>query len=112
MDEEISRERCIVRFTGEARLELAGIDNATAQQWGEEQAERYLAFLEETLEWLAREPGAGSPLEEWPEYRVYLAKIRRRRSSHGHRIFYREIDGGIRVIRILHTAMNWPEHLI
>jgi len=44
MDEEISRERRVIRFTDEARLDLAGIDNATEQQWGEEQAELYLSF--------------------------------------------------------------------
>lgn len=102
----------LIRFTDEARLDLAGIDNATFQQWGEAQAERYLAYLRETFAVLAAEPTLGDPVQDWLDYYVHTAKFRKRRSAHGHRIFYREIDGGIRIIRILHTAMNWPEHLI
>lgn len=110
--EESSRSSLrLIRFTDEARLDVARIDNATFQRWGEAQAERYIAYLSEIFAYLAREPSLGEPLRDWPGYRVYTAKYRKRRNAYGHRIFYREIEDGIRIIRILHTAMNWPDHL-
>jgi len=79
--------------------------------WGAAQAERYLAFLDDVFNRLVEFPMLGTIVDQHPEYRSYLAKFSRKKSAHGHRIFYRPIEGGIRVIRILHTAMNWPEHI-
>lgn len=112
MDEEHSdRTHRLIQFTDGAVADLAGIDNTTASMWGEAQAERYLAFLREVLATLAQEPSLGNVVDQRPDYLVYTAKYRKRRTAHGHRIFYKEIDGGIEVTRILHTAMYWPQHL-
>lgn len=70
-----------------------------------------MAFLNETLERISTNPSLGMPVPEWFDYSVYVAKFSRRRSASGHRIFYRRIEGGIRVIRILHASMNWTDHL-
>lgn len=110
MDDQRSSQR-VVRLTSAARIDLAGIDNATAATWGEEQANRYLAFLSEVFAMIATEPMIGVAVDEFPHVRLYVAKYSRRRASYGHRIFYREVEDGIRIIRILHTAMNWPEIL-
>lgn len=101
----------LILFTEGALADLASIDNATASMWGETQAERYLGFLRETLYELAGEPRIAPLIEQIPDLRIYTAKFKKRRSAHGHRIVFREIDGGIEVIRILHTAMYWPDHL-
>ncbi len=110
MDAE-SRAFSKVELTEAALIDLAGVDNATAAIWGEPQAEKYLAFLTDVLNRLATDSRLGTPLSEYPDLLVYTAKIVARRSAYGHRIFFRPIPGGIRVIRILHTAMNWPDHL-
>ena len=104
-------ESRIVEFSQAAALDFAGIDNATAQQWGDAQAERYIAFLSETFARLAQQPDLGAMVEERLGPLVFLAKYSKRRSTHGHRIFYTEIENGILILRILHTAMNWPDVL-
>ncbi len=101
----------VIEFSEAAALDFAGIDNATAQQWGDVQAERYIAFLRETFAHLAQESTLGMPVGGRPGFLVFIAKYNRRRSAHGHRIFYSEIENGILIIRILHTAMNWPDIL-
>lgn len=110
MDETTSRPQRLVALTEAALYDLAGIDNATAATWGEPQAERYLSYLRETFALLLDDPNLGSPIEGSPGYFSYTAKYSKRKAAHGHRIFYRPTDHGIRIIRILHTAMNWPDH--
>lgn len=101
----------LIRLSEDAVYDLASIDNATATTWGETQADRYLGFLQEVFSYLSQEPLLGSPVVDRPNIFVFIAKYRPRRSAHGHRIFYREVTGGIEVLRVLHTAMNWPDHL-
>jgi plasmid stabilization system protein ParE len=111
MEEGQQIRKCIVELTESAVLDLASIDNATASNWGEEQANRYTAFLQETIQSLAIRPEVGNVPSAFPELRTYVARLSRKRQSHGHRIVYRTIEDGIRVIRILHTAMQWEDHL-
>jgi len=112
MGEETSRhQERVVLFAENALLDLAGIDNSTASMWGEGQAERYLSFLRETLSILAAEPGIAPIVDQRPDLRIFTAKYRKRRTAHGHRIVFREIENGIEVLRILHTAMYWPDQL-
>jgi plasmid stabilization system protein ParE len=56
MDDQSPTAQRVVRLTEAAYYDLAGIDNATAATWGEEQAERYLAFLRETFALLLDDP--------------------------------------------------------
>ena len=51
----------------------------------------------------------GKVVDQHPDVLVYSVKFSKRRSAHGHRIFYREIEGGIRVIRVLHIQAR-PGH--
>ncbi len=111
MDENSGEPQRIIELTDAAHYDLAGIDNATAVMWGETQAERYIAYLQDTLNYIAEHPNAGLPVEQRPGYFLFTAKYSKRRAAKGHRIFYRRIENGIRVIRILHTSMNWPDHL-
>ena len=111
MERNFRQGRRVIELSVAAALDFAGIDNATAQQWGDSQAERYISFLRETFERLERTPSLGTPVEARPGFLVFVAKYSVRRSAHGHRIFYTEIENGILIVRILHTAMNWPDVL-
>lgn len=111
MEENSPTKSRVIEFSQSAALDFAGIDNATAQQWGDAQAERYVAFLRETLTRLAQQPDLGAPVQDRPGSLVFLAKYNKRRSAHGHRIFFEETENGILILRILHTAMNWPDAL-
>lgn len=101
----------LISFTQAALDDLAGIDHATAVTWGVAQAERYLNFLSAEIKSLAESPDLGRIVEQRPHLRVYTAKLRKRRAAHGHRIIYQVVGDGILVVRVLHTAMLWPESL-
>ena len=112
MDESTDRPaHRLILLTAGALADLANIDNATAAMWGDAQADRYLGFLGEMFSILAHNPKIAAIVEQRPGYLVFTAKYSKRRSAHGHRIFFREIDGGIEIIRLLHTAMYWPDHI-
>jgi toxin ParE1/3/4 len=85
-------------FSARASRDLAGIDNYTLEEWSEEQADRYLSQLQERCERLATNPHLGRQCDG--------VRSGLRRMEYGkHVIFYRIIDGGIRVSRILHQGM-------
>ncbi len=111
MAEHDCRNGALIDFSPAAAAEFTAIDKTTARMWGKIQAERYMAFLDNIFAELANDPHLGKPATGHPGIRIYIAKFRKRRNAHGHRILYRQIDGGIRIIRILHTAMHWPDHL-
>ena len=83
-----------------AQARLAEIWEYTVEKWDEEQAEFYLREL-------------GAAIREIPDRRQVWRSIKARRlpkiyfvrSGH-HFIFFREVDGGIAVISILHENMN------
>ena len=79
--------------------------------YGEEHADQYLEFLDAEMDDLAQSPTFGSTIEDFPGIRVFTAKNPRRKQVSGYRIFYREVEGGIEIIRVLHTSMFWPKHL-
>ncbi|MFZ4508405.1 MAG: type II toxin-antitoxin system RelE/ParE family toxin [Fimbriimonas sp.] len=111
MEGDPRRPDRVVALADEALLDLANIDNTTATTWGEAQADRYTSFLTVEMRALAVAPETGRRIEGREEYRTYLARFSGSRWSHGHRILYREIEGGIEVIRILHSRMDLRRHV-
>lgn len=111
MEKDSERPDRVVRISDAALLDLANIDNTTAAHWGNVQASRYTAFLTETLRELAHYPRLGRTVIERKGIFTYIAKYRKSRWAKGHRIVYVEVPDGIRVIRILHTSMNWQDYL-
>lgn len=110
MEESDSRRsNRVVALSEKAVLDLAAIDNATADMWGEKQAERYLAFLKDVFDTLSSAPEIGDAVGVRPGFRVFLAKLRSRTSAHGHRVFYTYTDETVKIVRILHSAMYWPD---
>jgi toxin ParE1/3/4 len=86
-----------------ARADLDDIWNYTAQRWGTDQAEEYLRLLQSAIDTVADEPRKGRASDEVRQgYRKYAAG--------SHMLFYRVIDTGIDVIRILHSRMDFERH--
>jgi toxin ParE1/3/4 len=87
-----------------ARIDLAGC-YAYIGERNPDAADRFLQAAEATLAALARMPGTGAPYEVTsPRLQgLRCAQVKRFRN---YLIFYRPIDGGIDVIRVLHAARN------
>ncbi len=85
-------------FTPKAFEDLQGIDVYTLENWGPDEADRYLHQLKTRLNLLLKNPMSGRSCQE---IRPAL-----RRLEHGrHVVFYRILKEEILVIRILHQHM-------
>ncbi len=86
-------------LTGIAKQDLREIGRYTEQAWGAGQAKKYLRTLEMALETLSAIPKAGRPRNE------IAAEVRSFEIGR-HIAYYKERDGGITVVRILHPRME------
>lgn len=84
-----------------ARRDITDIWLYTADRWGLDQADDYVAQIEEDLRKAATGLRVAQPIGE-------LWKIR---SGHHLCVFSAEGDGLVRVIRILHERMDVKRHL-
>lgn len=110
MDEDQpEHEGRLVLLSSKAASDFAAIHTYTAVQWDFDQAERYAEFLKLTLRQIADDPLVGNLVASREGF--YEHVVRWKRARHGHRIVYQPVPEGIYVLRILHTAMNWLEHL-
>lgn len=82
-----------------ARRDLIEIWFYTRDKWGEDQADRYLRRIDDAIKRLAGAPGLGS---DYGQVRQGV----RRYPVERHRIFYRRIDRGIEIVRVLHPSMD------
>jgi toxin ParE1/3/4 len=90
-----------VRFSRLAEADLIEIDRYTEGTWGAAQAERYIDGICSFCELLAESPGMG---RRWRRDQPASRRI-----EHGsHVIFYKQVPGGIAVLRILHKRMRPP----
>ncbi len=87
------------RLTPRALRDLDAIADYTLSRWGERQATKYIAELEQRFVWLAEHPHAGRMRDEVGEgYRSY---------PHGkHVVFYMIAGADIAVIGVPHGAMD------
>lgn len=76
----------------------------TAETWSEHRAQTYVDGLFDMMEALAAEPHHGRAADE-------IAEGLLRRACASHVIFYRAIDGGVLIVRVLHARMDFPAHL-
>lgn len=84
--------------------DLVGIWLNTFDKWGEEQADRYLDDIENTLMLLSDQPLISAERPEFdPPVRIHHHKH--------HLLIYLLVDGGIEVIRVLHERMNIDNYL-
>jgi toxin ParE1/3/4 len=81
----------------EAAADLEEIRQYTAEQFGEDQARRYMKGLREAFEQLAAHPGSGTVIATGSEIRCWIHR--------GHyRVLYRERGDRLEIGRIIHTA--------
>lgn len=104
--EDRSPSKRIVMQTPASRADLMSIYIYNETSYGAAHADRYIAFLQRHMERAALRPNEGKVVEDVPEARMILAKWNPRRRAAGHRIFYRLVEGGIEVLRIVHTAQD------
>jgi toxin ParE1/3/4 len=86
-----------VKLSRLAESDLQSIDDYTATNWGASQADLYLNEIRSFCLRLAKTPAMGRAVRE----RVGLRRIEYK----AHVIFYREVQHGILVLRILHGRM-------
>jgi toxin ParE1/3/4 len=87
-----------------ARVDIEEIYDYSAATWGIEQAEDYIRLLQSAIETVAEEPRRGRPCDE-------LRKGYRKYAVGSHMLFYRAVDAGIDIVRVLHGRMDYERHL-
>lgn len=92
------------RLTPAALRDMETIWTHTHQQWGLEQANRYIDILTAAFAELAQSPKAAPACD-------HIRPGYRRRSVERHMIYFRITAYGIAVVRILHDRMDAPRHL-
>jgi toxin ParE1/3/4 len=91
-------------LTPRAQGDLNEIWTYTVRRWGTDQAEFYIRQIGQNIETVAAQPMIGRAC---PEVRAGYYKY----PSGSHVLFYRMIDGGIDIVRILHERMDFGRHL-
>jgi toxin ParE1/3/4 len=92
------------RLTPAAERDLETIWTYTRQQWGIEQANRYIDILTAAFAELAQSPKIAPACD-------HIRPSYRRRSVERHMIYFRITTYGIAVVRILHDRMDVQRHL-
>ena len=92
-------------ITPKAESDLIGIWVYTCEEWGVEQADKYLDQLEEGMKQLVNHPSLGM------NYAHALPGYRRLQVDH-HAVFYQVLEPEILVVRVLHEDMDAPQRLL
>jgi toxin ParE1/3/4 len=92
------------RLSPAAERDLEGIWTYTSDEWGLEQADRYLDMLTGTFQMLAESPKSAPACD-------HIREGYRRRGVGRHMIYFRVMPYGIAVVRVLHERMDAPRHL-
>lgn len=93
-----------VALSPKAKSDLSGIWDYTVKEWGVDQAEKYLRELWAAIQMQANDHTTSTDIRDVrPGYRKF--------GSGSHVIFFKLLDDGIDVIRILHQRMDFERHL-
>lgn len=87
-----------------AQADLNDIWDYSARRWGMDQAERYLRRIAEAVDLVAETPERGRNCD-------HIREGHRKYQVGSHILFYREMSGGIDVVRILHQQLDFDRHL-
>ncbi len=87
-----------------AAADLRQIARHTVQQWGTEQAKRYIHSLNLAFENLAMFPETGRAASD-------IRQGYFRFDSGSHAVLYRKAASGILIVRVLHQRMQPEQHL-
>ena len=94
-----SRQIPSVKFSPEARNDLADIRRYTFDKFGEKQVNAYLSKLAEGIQRIRAMPGIGRQHDEIPDG-LLLVKVEL------HYLVYQHVDDQIYIVRILFTRSN------
>jgi toxin ParE1/3/4 len=97
-------KRAEYRLAPAATRDLESIWLHTVEEWGIDQAHRYIDDLTAAFDQLANSPGLGTSCD-------YIRKGYRRGRAGRRSIYFRITAYGIAVIRMLHDRMDAPRHL-
>ena len=95
----MAHKRFAYELSQEADNDLNEIFDYTVDQFGIEQAIRYLGGFENVFENLCNNPKSGRKRDE-------LRKGLRSISNQSHTVFYRILEDHIRIVRILHASRD------
>jgi toxin ParE1/3/4 len=93
-----------LEFSAPADADLDEILTYSRLRFGEKVAAEYFFSLDESFGLLSRHPLAGVVADD-------IRPGLRRFSHRQHRIFYRLVDDKVRILRVLHHAMDVDAHL-
>lgn len=91
--------------TPKAESDLVGIWMYTCEEWGVDQADKYLDQLEGGMKQLISHPSLGA------DYAHVFPGYRRLQVEH-HAVFYRMLELGVLVVRVLHEDMDAPDRIL
>lgn len=91
--------------TPKAESDLIDIWVYTCEEWGADQADKYLDQLEAGMRQLINHPSLGA------NYAHVFPGYRRLQVEH-HAVFYQVLESEVLVVRILHEDMDAPERLL
>ena len=94
-----------LRITPKAESDLIGIWLYTCEQWGADQADKYLDQLEAGMKQLRIYPLLGA------DYAHVFTGYRRLQVEH-HTVFYQVLEPEVLVVRVLHEDMDAPQRLL
>ena len=92
------------RLAPAAQRDLESIWRHTREQWGIDQADRYIDILEVAFAALAESPKSAPACD-------HIRPGYRRRNVERHMIYFRITNYGIAIIRILRDRADAPRHL-
>jgi toxin ParE1/3/4 len=91
--------------TPKAESDLIGIWVYTCENWGGDQADKFLDQLEAGMQQLINHPSLGA------NYAHVLLGYRRLQIEH-HAVFYQVPESEMLIVRVLHEDMDAPERLL
>lgn len=90
-------------FSPAAVADIGAIWDYTAENWGPDQADRYIDSIRDTCLALAKGEIAGRRVEVREGYLKFPVGR--------HLVFFRQSEAGLQVIRVLHQMMDTERHL-
>ena len=93
-----------VKYARRANTDLEDITDYTAQTWGVKQAKKYNKSIRSMIQSIARGEDTLQALNV-QRANIYQARVNR------HLIIFEQSVEEIRIIRVLHEAMDIPRHL-
>lgn len=91
--------------SADAEADLAEIDAFGVERFGETTSEAYLAGFADVFLQICEHPERGRV------HAGYRKSVLRSMSCRRHRVFYDVLSDKVRIVRILHQAMDFDRHL-